>query len=200
MDRLLLVDNHDSFTWNLVQAFEAAGVAVDVRAADAVDVDDALRPGRWRALVLGPGPGRPEGAGATLDLVRRGAGRLPILGVCLGLQAIAVAWGGRVVRARRVVHGKTIAVTHDGTGVFAGLPSPFAATRYNSLVAEAASIPPELRVHARDPDGEVAALRHRDLPVEGVQFHPEAVLTEHGTRLLGNWLASAGFLVGCPES
>jgi para-aminobenzoate synthetase component 2 len=200
LHRLLLIDNHDSFTWNLVQALAAAGADVEVRAADEIGLDVALDPGRWRGIVLGPGPGRPEQAGITLDVVRRGSGRIPILGVCLGLQAIAAGSGGRIVRARRVLHGKTTAILHDGAGVFSGLPSPFVATRYNSLVVDPESVPAELEVHARDEDGQVMGLRHRRHRVEGVQFHPEAVLTEHGTRLLDNWLATAGILVGSGES
>ena len=193
---LLMIDNYDSFTYNLVQYFFELGVEVEVFRNDALDVDAVARL-KPAAIVLSPGPGTPDDAGICLDLVARFAGALPILGVCLGHQVIAQAFGGRIVHARRVMHGRTSHIEHDGRGVFAGLPSPFTATRYHSLVAERDTLPDELRMTAwtRGADGsldEIMGLRHRRLPLEGVQFHPEAILTEHGHRLLRNFLASVG--------
>lgn len=199
MDRLLLLDNHDSFTWNLWQYLERLGAPTDVVTSDAIAVDEILT-GGWRGAILSPGPGRPEDAGVTLDLVRRGAGAIPMFGVCLGMQSIARAFGARIVRAREVVHGWTTPIRHDGTGAFRGLPSPFAATRYHSLVVDPDSVPPGFLVHARADDGTIQGLRHATLPLEGVQFHPEAILSEHGHALLGNWLRSAGFLAAPVES
>lgn len=184
---VLVVDNYDSFTYNLVQCLGALGARVTVLRNDALDAAGmlALRPTH---VVVSPGPGRPEGAGATLDLVRRA--NVPVLGVCLGHQAIGLAFGGRVVRATRPVHGKASLVEHDGTGVFAGLPGPFAAGRYHSLVVADAGLPAELEVTARATgDGAIMGLRHRALPIHGAQFHPESILTAAGVRLLRNFLA-----------
>ena len=176
MTRVLLVDNYDSFTYNLAQAFGALGAAVTVIRADDGALDAALdaRPDR---LVISPGPGRPEAAGRSPDLVREAPTRgIPTLGVCLGLQCAAVAFGAKVIRAPEPRHGKTSLVRHDGSGIFAGVPDPTEATRYHSLMVDAATLPPELVVTARSDDGVVMALRHRTLPLEAVQFHPESVM------------------------
>ncbi|HEX8741366.1 MAG TPA: aminodeoxychorismate/anthranilate synthase component II [Casimicrobiaceae bacterium] len=185
---ILMLDNYDSFTWNLVQYLGELGASVKVVRNDQVSLDDveALAPER---IVISPGPCTPSEAGIAVPLVRRFAGKVPLLGVCLGHQAIGQAFGARIVRAQRVMHGKLSSVIHDGRGVFADVPSPFAATRYHSLAIERASLPPELDVTATSEDGEIMAVRHRELPVEGVQFHPEAILTEHGKRVLANFLA-----------
>ena len=186
---VLMLDNYDSFTWNLVQYLGELGAVVKVVRNDAMSVDeiDALRPER---IVISPGPCTPSEAGVAVPLIRHFAGKIPILGVCLGHQAIGQAFGGRVVRAERVMHGKLSSIVHDGRGVFVDVPSPFQATRYHSLALERASLPPALDVTATADDGEIMAVRHRELPVEGVQFHPEAILTEHGKRVLANFLAS----------
>jgi anthranilate synthase/aminodeoxychorismate synthase-like glutamine amidotransferase len=182
---ILLVDNYDSFTYNLAHLFGALGMEVVVRRNDAVSLDEAARLGPSH-LVISPGPGRPENAGATLQLVRSFAGRVPILGVCLGHQAIVEAFGGDVGPARELVHGKATTVEHDGRGVFRGLPQGFEAGRYHSLAAT--SVPPELKVSATAPDGEVMGVRHRELLVEGVQFHPESVLTPLGAEIARNFM------------
>jgi anthranilate synthase component 2 len=184
---LLMLDNYDSFTYNLVQYLGELGADVQVHRNDAITVDDveALAPSH---IVVSPGPCTPTEAGISVPLIQRFAGRIPMLGVCLGHQAIGQAFGGRIVRAQRVMHGKLSPVTHDGRGVFAGLPSPFAVTRYHSLAIERASVPAVLEVTATADDGEIMGVRHRQLAVEGVQFHPEAILTEHGMRLLANFL------------
>ena len=186
--RILLVDNYDSFTYNLAQALGVLGADVDVRRADAVSCADVAEapPG---ALVISPGPGTPERAGNSVALVRALSGAVPILGVCLGHQAIGAVFGGRVVRAPAVVHGKTSRVSHDGAGLFAGIPSPFHATRYHSLVVDERTLPSVLRVTARSADGLLMAFRHETHPTYGVQFHPESVLTRHGPRLLANFVA-----------
>ena len=184
---VLLVDNYDSFVHNLARYMRELGERVDVRRNDEVD-PDSIAAAPPTHIVISPGPRRPDEAGQSLALVRRFAGEIPILGVCLGHQCIAQAFGGRVTRAARVMHGKTSAVLHEGSGLFAGIPSPLCATRYHSLVAEADSLPSALRVTARTEDGVIMALAHRTLPIAGVQFHPEAVLTEHGHRLLENFL------------
>ncbi|HEY7726706.1 MAG TPA: aminodeoxychorismate/anthranilate synthase component II [Anaeromyxobacteraceae bacterium] len=189
--RLLLVDNYDSFAYNLVQFLGELGAEVEAVRNDAVDVA-AIRARRPDGLVLSPGPCTPDEAGVTLPAVRALAGELPILGVCLGHQAIGQAFGGRVVRNRRIVHGKASPVRHRGTGLYAGLPSPFAAGRYHSLVVERRSLPRALAVTAWTAEGEVMGIRHRSLEVEGVQFHPESVLTPDGKRLLANWLQRLG--------
>jgi len=185
---LLMLDNYDSFTWNLVQYLGELGAAVKVVRNDAITLDEieALAPTH---VVISPGPCTPNEAGISVSLIRRFAGKMPILGVCLGHQAIGQAFGGRVIRAERVMHGKLSSIVHDQRGVFAGVPSPFNATRYHSLAIERASLPSVLDVTATADDGEIMAVRHRDLPVEGVQFHPEAILTEHGHEVLANFLA-----------
>jgi anthranilate synthase component 2 len=186
--RILLVDNYDSFTYNLAQAIGMLGADVDVRRADTVyPADVASSPPS--ALVISPGPGTPERAGNSLALIRRLSGLVPILGVCLGHQAIGAAFGGRVVRAPVVVHGKTSRVGHDGAGLFAGIPSPFHATRYHSLVVDERTLPTVLQVTARSADGLLMAFRHETHPTYGVQFHPESVLTRHGPKLLANFVA-----------
>jgi len=185
---VLMLDNYDSFTWNLVQYLGELGAAVKVVRNDAMSVDeiDALHPQR---IVISPGPCTPNEAGVSVELVRRFAGQVPILGVCLGHQAIGQAFGGRVVRAERVMHGKLSSIVHDGRGVFADVPSPFNATRYHSLAIERATLPPDLDITATADDGEIMGVRHREFAVEGVQFHPEAILTEHGRKVLANFLA-----------
>ena len=186
--RLLLVDNYDSFTFNLVQYLGELGAAVEVHRNDQIDVD-GIRARHPDGVVLSPGPCTPDQAGVTLPAIRALGGELPILGVCLGHQAIGQAYGGRVVRNARIVHGKASPVRHRGRGLFAGLPSPFAAGRYHSLVVERATLPRELVITAWTEEGEIMGLRHRRFPVEGVQFHPESILTDGGKRLLANWLA-----------
>jgi len=185
---LLMIDNYDSFTYNLVQYFGELGEDVRVFRNDETTCDEIerLAPNR---ICISPGPCAPDEAGISLEAVRRFAGRVPILGVCLGHQAIGQAFGGKVVRARRLMHGKTDAIVHGGAGVFAGLPSPFAATRYHSLAVERASLPDCFEMTAWTADGEIMGLRHRALAVEGVQFHPESIATEHGHALLRNFLA-----------
>jgi anthranilate synthase component II len=184
---VLMIDNYDSFTYNLVQYLGELGADVTVVRNDAITLDEveARQPER---IVVSPGPCTPSEAGISVALIQRFAGRVPILGVCLGHQAIAQAFGGRVVRAQRVMHGKLSPVQHTGTGVFEGLPSPFQATRYHSLAIERDSLPAALEVTATAEDGEIMGVRHRTHALEGVQFHPEAILTEHGKRLLANFL------------
>jgi len=186
--RLVLVDNYDSFTWNLVQYLGELGADVRVFRNDAIDVA-GIRKLRPRGLVISPGPCTPDEAGVSLEAIRAFAGELAILGVCLGHQAIGQAFGGKVVRNERIVHGKSSPVLHRGDGIYAGIPSPFEAGRYHSLVVERRSLPRALAVTSWTREGEVMGLRHRALDVEGVQFHPESVLTGHGKALLGNWLA-----------
>jgi len=188
--RVLVVDNYDSFVYNLVQYLGELGADPIVRRHDAVTLDEAaeLAPD---AVLVSPGPGRPEDAGVSVEMIRWAAGRIPVLGVCLGHQCIGVAWGARVERAPQVMHGKTSQIRHDGTGLFAGLSSPLEATRYHSLIVEESSLPDELEVVATSDDGLVMGLRHQDLDVEGVQFHPESILTEDGHGLLSNFLARA---------
>ena len=188
--RVLVIDNYDSFVYNLVQYLGELGAEPIVHRHDAVTLDDveALAPD---AVLVSPGPGRPEDAGVSTAVIRWAAGRVPLLGVCLGHQAIGAAWGGSVVRAPKVMHGKTSMVHHGGTGVFAGLPDPLEATRYHSLIVDRDSVPDELEVTATSEDGLVMGLRHREFDVEGVQFHPESILTAHGHDLLANFLARA---------
>jgi len=192
---ILLLDNYDSFTWNLAQYMMELGAGVRVELNDRIDVESVMKSG-CRGIVISPGPGRPGGAGITLELIRRVAGRIPLLGVCLGHQAIAQAFGGRIIRATRLMHGKTSPVRHDGRGVFAGLSDPFDATRYHSLVVDPGAVPADLEVTAMARDGGddvIMGLRHRDYPrvrVEGVQFHPESILTIEGKRLMANFLES----------
>jgi anthranilate synthase/aminodeoxychorismate synthase-like glutamine amidotransferase len=186
--KLLLIDNYDSFTFNLVQYLGELGAEVDVHRNDRIDVA-GIRARRPDGLVVSPGPCTPADAGITLEAIRALAGELPILGVCLGHQAIGQAFGGKVVRNFRIVHGKATPVRHRGAGVFAGLPSPLVAGRYHSLVVERESLPRTLAVTGWTDEGEIMGLRHRTLDVEGVQFHPESILTESGKPLLANWLA-----------
>jgi anthranilate synthase component 2 len=186
--KLLLVDNYDSFTFNLVQYLGELGAEVEVFRNDKIDVP-GIRARRPHGLVLSPGPCTPDEAGVTLAAVRELAGALPILGVCLGHQAIGQAFGAKVVRNERIVHGKASPVRHRGTGIYQGIPSPFSAGRYHSLVVERRSLPPALRVTSWTDQDEIMGLRHRRLEVEGVQFHPESILTESGKKLLDNWLS-----------
>jgi anthranilate synthase/aminodeoxychorismate synthase-like glutamine amidotransferase len=184
---ILVIDNYDSFTYNLVQYLGELGARLEVARNDALDVDGVARLAPER-IVISPGPGNPDQAGVSLDVIRRLGPSTPILGVCLGHQAIGQAFGATVARARAQMHGKTSEIRHDGQGVFAGLSNPFVATRYHSLVVLADTVPPDLEVTARAEDGEVMGLRHRRYPVEGVQFHPESILTVEGKRLLANFL------------
>ncbi|MGH8223002.1 MAG: anthranilate synthase component II [Woeseiaceae bacterium] len=185
---IVVIDNYDSFTYNLVQYLGELGAEVRVFRNDEISTAQvqALRPTH---IVLSPGPCTPNEAGITLALIERLAGKVPILGVCLGHQAIGQAFGGKVVRARQVMHGKTSSIRHDGLGVFSQIENHFRATRYHSLAVERESLPGELIITAEAQDGEIMGLRHRRLPVEGVQFHPEALLTEHGHKLLQNFIA-----------
>jgi anthranilate synthase/aminodeoxychorismate synthase-like glutamine amidotransferase len=185
--RLLLVDNYDSFTFNLVQYLGELGAQVEVFRNDQIDVP-GIRARRPDGLVLSPGPCTPDEAGVTLEAIRQLAGELPVLGVCLGHQAIGQAFGGKVIRNSRIVHGKASPVHHGGAGLYAGLSAPFQAGRYHSLVVERASLPAALEVTSWTDEGEIMGLRHRTLEVEGVQFHPESILTVEGKKLLGNWL------------
>jgi anthranilate synthase/aminodeoxychorismate synthase-like glutamine amidotransferase len=189
--RLLLIDNYDSFTFNLVQYLGELGAPVEVFRNDAIDVA-GIRSRQPDGLVLSPGPCTPNEAGVTLEAIRALAGELPILGVCLGHQAIGQAFGGRVIRNFRIVHGKASPVRHRRRGIYAGLPSPFLAGRYHSLVVERRSLPRDLAVTAWTDEGEIMGLRHRALDVEGVQFHPESILTDQGKALLANWLGHLG--------
>ena len=189
MTRILVIDNYDSFVFNLVQYLGQLDADVEVRRNDEVTPDEAVA---YDGVLLSPGPGTPEDAGVCMDVVRQCAGQVPILGVCLGHQAIAAVYGGVVERAPELLHGKTSLVHHHGEGVLAGLPEPFTATRYHSLAVNPESVPAELEVTGTTDTGVVMALRHRTLPVEGVQFHPESVLTEGGHRLLANWLVTCG--------
>jgi anthranilate synthase component 2 len=184
---VLMIDNYDSFTYNLVQYFAELGEAVKVFRNDEISVEEIAAQAPQR-LVISPGPGAPDQAGVSLAAIGKLAGRIPILGVCLGHQAIGQAFGGRVVRARNVMHGKTSRIHHDATGVFSQIENDFVATRYHSLVVERTSLPGCLAVTAESEDGEIMGLRHRSLPVEGVQFHPEALLTQHGHRMLQNFI------------
>jgi anthranilate synthase component II len=185
--RVVLIDNYDSFTYNLVQYLGELGEDVKVVRNDEMTADavERLAPAR---IVLSPGPCTPNEAGISLELVHRFAGRVPMLGVCLGHQAIGQAFGGKVVHAKALMHGKVSQIHHSGAGVFRGLPTPFQATRYHSLAIERASCPPQLEITAWTEDGEIMGVRHRSLPIEGVQFHPESILTEHGHALLANFL------------
>jgi para-aminobenzoate synthetase component II len=188
--RILVVDNYDSFVYNLVQYLAQLGAQTDVRRNDEVTIEDAWM---YDGVLLSPGPGVPEEAGICVDLIRASDG-VPIFGVCLGLQAIGVAYGATVQRAPELLHGKTSQVFHSGGGVLHGVPSPFTATRYHSLAIDPDSVPDVLEVTGSTESGVIMAARHRDLPVEGVQFHPESVLTEHGHRILANWLVACGDL------
>ena len=186
--RLVMIDNYDSFTYNLVQYLGELGAQVEVFRNDAIGVE-ALLARRPQGVVISPGPGEPGAAGITVETVHACASRsLPLLGVCLGHQAIGLAFGGRIVRARSVMHGKLSSIQHDGRGVFAGIENPFEATRYHSLVIEPESCPAVLEVTARTADGEIMGVRHREKPIEGVQFHPESILTRVGKPLLQRFL------------
>jgi len=188
---ILVIDNYDSFTWNLVQYLRELGGAVRVERNDSLTAAEALASGA-AAILISPGPGTPDEAGISLDLVAACAeARRPLLGVCLGHQAIGQYYGGRVVRAPAPMHGKVSPIAHDGSGVFAGLPSPFDATRYHSLTLAPDSLPDALIVNARTPDGTVQGVRHESLPIHGVQFHPESIASEHGHALLANFLVLA---------
>ncbi len=189
--RVLVIDNYDSFVYNLVQELGELGAGPVVFRNDAIDVA-GIRDEKPDAVLISPGPGRPEHGGVSLSAIRELAGELPLLGVCLGNQCIGQVFGGRIVPAPHLMHGKTSEIHHDGLGVFAGLPNPFVATRYHSLVVDPASVPDELMVTATSTDGVIMGLRHRDLPIEGVQFHPESVLTASGPALLANFLAQLG--------
>jgi anthranilate synthase/aminodeoxychorismate synthase-like glutamine amidotransferase len=190
--RVLMIDNYDSFTYNLVQYLGELGAEVDVFRNDAASCDELLA----RApdgVVISPGPGEPADAGVSVAMVGACASHgIPLLGVCLGHQAIGLAFGGRIARARSIMHGKVSPISHDGRGIFAGIPSPFEATRYHSLVIDEASCPAILEISARTPDGEIMAVRHREKPIEGVQFHPESILTREGKPLLRRFLERCG--------
>ena len=189
---ILVIDNYDSFTYNLVHYLIELGTEVEVVRNDAIGVGQAMTMGA-DAVLLSPGPCTPNEAGISLELIAAAAeAKLPLFGVCLGHQAIGQAFGGAVVRADKVMHGKTSPVSHDSTGVFAGLPSPFEATRYHSLVVRESDLPADLIANARTPDGVIMGLRHRALPIHGVQFHPESIATQHGHQLLANFLDLAG--------
>jgi anthranilate synthase/aminodeoxychorismate synthase-like glutamine amidotransferase len=189
--RLLLIDNYDSFTYNLVQAFLVCGAEVDVRRNDEITVEAALAL-RPTHLCISPGPGTPHDAGVSIAMIRAFAGRVPVFGVCLGHQSIVEAFGGKVVRAGRLMHGKTSVIEHDGCELYAGLPPRCEVGRYHSLIAQPESLPAELAVTSTTPEGEIMGVRHRDLVVEGVQFHPESVLTPRGPMLMANFLRQRG--------
>ena len=184
---LLVIDNYDSFTYNLVQYFGELGADPQVKRNDAITPDEVekMKP---QKIVISPGPGRPEEAGISMELIRKFGGKVPILGVCLGHQCMGEVYGGKVVRAERLMHGKTSPIQHDGKGVFQGLPNPFEATRYHSLIVEKNSVPNCLEVCAETAEGEIMGLRHREYPVHGVQFHPESILSKEGKDLLANFL------------
>jgi anthranilate synthase/aminodeoxychorismate synthase-like glutamine amidotransferase len=189
--RLLLIDNYDSFTYNLVQAFMILGAQVDVRRNDEITVEQAKAAAPTH-LCISPGPGTPYDAGVSMDMIRAFAGEVPVFGVCLGHQSIVEVFGGKVVRAGRLMHGKTSPVTHDGKGLFAGIPQSVEVGRYHSLIAQPGTLPADLEVTAQTPEGEIMGVRHRQLMVEGVQFHPESVLTPDGPALIGNFLRMTG--------
>lgn len=186
---VLVIDNYDSFVYNLVQYLGELQVECEVVRNDAIGLDEVAG---HEGILLSPGPGTPDTAGICMDVIRRYAGEIPIFGVCLGHQAIAEVYGATVSRAPELLHGKTSRVEHDGRGVFAGLPNPMTATRYHSLAVVPETVPLDLEVSATTPSGVIMGIRHRELPVEGVQFHPESVLTEGGHRMLANWLAACG--------
>jgi anthranilate synthase/aminodeoxychorismate synthase-like glutamine amidotransferase len=187
--RVVVIDNYDSFTYNLVQYLEELGAECEVLLNDRT-TPKAVAERMPRGVVVSPGPGRPDSAGITVPVIRALAGRVPVLGVCLGNQAIGQAFGARVRRASRPVHGRASGIEHSGNGLFTGIPSPFSAGRYHSLVLEEATLPECLEVTARVAEGDIMGVRHRDFSVEGVQFHPESVLTKHGKQLLANWLGA----------
>lgn len=187
---ILMIDNYDSFTYNLVQAFRGLGADMQVVRNDAIDVDGirALAPS---AIVLSPGPGNPDSAGVTLEAVKAFAGKLPMLGVCLGHQSIAQAFGGKIVHAKRLMHGKTSKIRHDGRGIFSGLPQDFAAMRYHSLAVDRETLPECLEISAESEDGEIMGLRHKSMPIESVQYHPESIGTPEGERQMRNFIEMA---------
>lgn len=187
---ILMIDNYDSFTYNLVQAFRGLGADMQVVRNDAIDVDGirALAPS---AIVLSPGPGNPDSAGVTLEAVKAFAGKLPMLGVCLGHQSIAQAFGGKIVHAKRLMHGKTSRIHHDGRGIFSGLPQEFAAMRYHSLAVDRETLPECLEISAESEDGEIMGLRHKSMPIESVQYHPESIGTPEGERQMRNFIEMA---------
>jgi para-aminobenzoate synthetase component II len=187
--RVIVIDNYDSFTYNLVQYLEALGASCDVRLNDKTTAE-AIEADRPNGILLSPGPGTPDDAGVTLSTLARLGGKIPIFGVCLGHQSIGQHFGAAVVRAPRLMHGKTSPIEHDGNGVFRGLPSPFHATRYHSLVIEPTTVPECLVVTARTKEGEIMGVRHKDYAIEGVQFHPESILTEGGMGIVQNWVTS----------
>ncbi len=189
--KLLLIDNYDSFTYNLVQAFLVLGADVRVFRNDAISIAEAQAFAPTH-LCISPGPGTPYDAGVSMDMIRAFAGKVPVFGVCLGHQSITEVFGGKVVRAGRLMHGKTSPIAHDGHGLFAGLPNPCEVGRYHSLIAQPESLPAVLEVTARTPEGEIMGVRHRELMVEGVQFHPESVLTPDGPTLMANFLTFSG--------
>jgi para-aminobenzoate synthetase component II len=189
MKRVVVVDNYDSFTYNLVQYLSSLGARCDVRLNDRTTAEDIFASSP-DGVLLSPGPGTPDDAGVTLDVIKKRPEKLGVLGVCLGHQSIGQAYGGKVIRAPRLMHGKTSPIAHDGKTIYVGLPSPFDATRYHSLIVEEVSLPDCLEVTARTPEGEIMGLRHRSAPVEGVQFHPESILTQQGHLLVKNWLDS----------
>ena len=186
---ILVVDNYDSFTYNLVQYLGELGAKMKIARNDEVSIDEIERDIKPERILISPGPGTPDGAGISLEVVARFARRIPILGVCLGHQAIGQHFGGRVVRAPEPVHGKPVRIQHDGRTIFEGIDNNFSAGRYHSLVVERDSLPDCLEISAESPDGLIMAMRHRTLPIEGVQFHPESILTEHGKSILMNFLA-----------
>jgi para-aminobenzoate synthetase component 2 len=193
MSKVLVVDNYDSFVFNLVQYLAQLGAEVEVRRNDAIDAADPLF-GEVDGILLSPGPGRQEDAGCCIDVIKTHGASTPVFGVCLGHQAIGVAYGGTVDRAPELLHGKTSEVSHDEKGVFAGVPNPCVATRYHSLTVLEGDLPADLEVSARTANGVIMGVRHREHPVEGVQFHPESVLTQGGHQMLANWLARCGDL------
>jgi len=192
MARILVIDNYDSFVYNLVGYLGQLGAQTEVWRNDDPRFADPSWGDGFDGILLSPGPGTPEEAGVCIDVVRTQGGRIPIFGVCLGLQSMSVAFGGVVNRAPELLHGKTSLVHHDGKGVFAGLPNPFTATRYHSLALDPATVPDDLEVSATTESGVIMAVRHKSLPIESVQFHPESVLTEGGYQMLANWLVACG--------
>lgn len=190
--RILVIDNYDSFVWNIVSYLGQIGAEVDVLRNDDPTFSTPGWHTRYDGILLSPGPGHPRDAGVCIDVLRNLSDTLPIFGVCLGMQAMAVAWGGRVDRAPEQLHGKVSKVLHNGTGVFTGLPSPLTVTRYHSLAADVDTLPECLETTAWSESGLIMGLRHRELPVEAVQFHPESVLSEHGYQMFGHWLAVCG--------
>ena len=192
---ILVIDNYDSFTWNLVHYLMELGAEVEVVRNDAIGVRQAMSSGA-EAFLISPGPCTPDDAGISLELVGAcAAEKRPLLGVCLGHQSIGQHFGGRVIRAPQLMHGKTSPIIHDGTGLYEGLPSPFTATRYHSLIVPEEGLPADLQINARTPDGQVMGVRHATLPIHGVQFHPESIATEHGHAMLANFMRAAGMKV-----